>query len=490
MFKSKKLFIGCGFINSQLLWLIPLADGYCEKKKINTLIFQSKLSKEVYENHYIKKILKKYKIVYLENTSFILKYPIIKFFYLIFKIVPLAILKSLSINKKKMINKSINWYDYQLNHAIWDQAMRGGVDGDIEPKLKNIFKSSIIAYYNIFQAKLALKGDCKDFFLGHSVYGHRAFLLKVRLNQNNIFCHSGFTLYRQYSKTDNSWCFLKKERFNFLSKKIKKKEINNYWSLRNLGKGNYVDSRIASNIKFVKKKNIDYTNVIFLHIFRDSPFADIDKERIYIDYSHWIENTLKIISKTKENWILRLHPSYKRWGENQLLALNKIINKTFATFPNNITVDDNSTPNTEVFKKAKRVITFNGTSHLEAACNGIKPIVISNTMLNKLNSKIIFKPKSQSYYKKLLMMSSDTQNFKLNKEEVSFSKKVLYIREKALKFETEVGGFHVFTRDSKKKMRQDFMETKTKLKNNMNFLKKNGKLLTNKNDITLSKQFI
>lgn len=101
MFKSRKLFIGCGFINSQLLWLIPLADGYCEKKKINTLIFQSKLSKEVYENHYIKKILKKYKIVYLENTSFILKYPVIKFFYLIFKIVPLAILKSLSINKKK-----------------------------------------------------------------------------------------------------------------------------------------------------------------------------------------------------------------------------------------------------------------------------------------------------------------------------------------------------------------------------------------------------
>jgi hypothetical protein len=489
---KKNIFVGCGFIDSQLLWIIPLVHGYCKKKKIKTIIFERKLSNKVLNNFYIKKILKNYEIIYLPQLSIILKYPVLKYFYALFVLLPLSLMNINSIKKEKMVKNSLfNWDNYQLKHAIWDQAIKIGKDGDIEPSLLNKIKASVGAYFAIFSAKIVLKQNCKDFFLGHSVYSHRAFLMKVRKKGQAVFCHLGFTVYRQYKNFDNSWCFLKKDKFIDICKGITKKKIDKYWSDRLSGKGNYVDSRIASIIKTKKTfKNLNYENVIFLHIFRDSPYADIDPSRIFVDYSQWIKHTLKTISLSDENWTLRLHPSYKRWGENQYLALNKIINQTFKKFPSNICLDDNLTSNNEVFKRAKRVVTFNGTSHLEAACYGIKSIIISDAMLSKLDNKLIFKPNSKSIYDKLLLGNSNVDIFKLNKNQINFAKKVMYIREKALKFETEVGGFHIFTRDSESKRKEDFNQTKNKLKNNINFLEQNGKLLVNDNDITLSKDFI
>ena len=66
-------------------------------------------------------------------------------------------------------------------------------------------------------------------------------------------------------------------------------------------------------------------------------------------------------------------------------------------------------------------------------------------MLYKLNNKLIFKPNSVNAYDEILLKNSNLSTFKLNKKQINFAKKVMYIREKALKFESEVGGFHVFT---------------------------------------------
>ena len=38
-----------------------------------------------------------------------------------------------------------------------------------------------------------------------------------------------------------------------------------------------------------------------LHIFKDSPFTNIDRNRIFADYYVWVLETLKIISQSKEN---------------------------------------------------------------------------------------------------------------------------------------------------------------------------------------------
>ena len=259
--------------------------------------------------------------------------------------------------------------------------------------------------------------------------------------------------------------------------------------MRQKGKGNYEDSRIAANIK--NKIKSKYNNIIFLHIFRDSPFADIDRNRIFADYISWIEQTLDILKFSKEDWLLRLHPSYKRWGENQHTTLNKIILRNFnGELPKNIRIEDNVNSNYEILKNAKRVVTFNGTSHLEAACFGIKPILISNAMLNLLEKNYVIKPNNLSQYRDMLLKKSISNFFKLNNSQIFMSKKIMYIREKALKFESEVGGFHVFNGDPKYRFNQDYNQTESKLQKNVKFLEINGKLLVKENDITLSKDFI
>ena len=50
-----------------------------------------------------------------------------------------------------------------------------------------------------------------------------------------------------------------------------------------------------------------------LHIFKDSPFTNIDRNRIFADYYVWVLETLKIISQSKEKWVIRKHPSADRW---------------------------------------------------------------------------------------------------------------------------------------------------------------------------------
>ena len=80
------------------------------------------------------------------------------------------------------------------------------------------------------------------------------------------------------------------------------------------------------------------------------------------------------------------------------------------------------------FLKEQRVVTFNGTSHLEAACYGIKSIIVSDAMLYKLNNKLIFKPNSVNAYDEIPLKNSNLSTFKLNKKQ-NFEK-VMYIREK------------------------------------------------------------
>ena len=63
-----------------------------------------------------------------------------------------------------------------------------------------------------------------------------------------------------------------------------------------------MEARNASRIK--DKKNDILENVIMLHVFRDSPFTNLDRSRIFPDYYTWVVETLKIVENSKENWSL------------------------------------------------------------------------------------------------------------------------------------------------------------------------------------------
>ena len=59
LIKKDSVYIGGGYSQSQLIWLIPLVHGYCHEKSIKNIIFEKKLSSTIFENRQINIILAK-----------------------------------------------------------------------------------------------------------------------------------------------------------------------------------------------------------------------------------------------------------------------------------------------------------------------------------------------------------------------------------------------------------------------------------------------
>ena len=488
-FASKTLYVGEGFIDSQLLWLIPILHGYCKKKKINCLFFDKKISDKVLNNKIITSILKQYKIFYLNSLPLIYSN---KYFFLLtfgFIVIFKSLLNAFLLKREKIICK--DWFKSQLRHAVWDTSILKSKDGQTTPDFIKLFISYIQCYRKIILSNYLIKKlKIKDFFIAHTVYASRAFLANLRKFNTNIFCHSGFTIYKQSANKDSSWCFIDAKQLKKIKKKITQRDIEAYWKRRSLGKGNYEDSRIAARIKNISERN--YKNVVFLHIFRDSPFADIDRNRIFEDYIIWVKKTLQIVKNSKEEWIFRYHPSYKKWGEDQKIAVKQILKDTFNNaVPKNIKFESNLNSNNFVYNSAKRIVTFNGTSHLEAVANGIKPIIISETMLSFLNKKLVIKPNSVDQYCNMLLTKSSDDIFKIKKKkDINYAKKLIFLRENVLKFENDIGGLHIFQNDSKQRKLIDFRNTEKNLASIKKFLLRNGELLVDKIKITTSSNYI
>jgi hypothetical protein len=64
---KKSIYCGGGFFDNQLIWIIPIIDGYCRANNIDTIIFERKLSSRIVNNISIAKIVKNYNILSLKN---------------------------------------------------------------------------------------------------------------------------------------------------------------------------------------------------------------------------------------------------------------------------------------------------------------------------------------------------------------------------------------------------------------------------------------
>ena len=195
---------------------------------------------------------------------------------------------------------------------------------------------------------------------------------------------------------------------------------------------------------------------IFLHIFRDSPFNIIDKTRIFDDYFHWFIETIRIINNSQENWYIKLHPSHILWGENQRQIIDTILKKNKINLNKNIKIESIKLSNQEIFKHAKRIVTFSGTPHLEVAAYGIKPIVISKNTLESFDNSKVHKPKSLNEYKRLLLKNSSSKIFKLNRESKLIARKLLYFRENISSLKEDLKSFTIYRKDTKRNIKKEF----------------------------------
>jgi hypothetical protein len=430
-------------LDCNLLWMIPFLDGLNKSLNIKRLIFDKKLNSFPFNNKSTKKILDKYQIFENSYTArnyfnkFFLKLKIL--FYYFIQIAKFIFF----FDKKKVLKK--DWYELQLYHSYWDSCLISMNDNQSKPNFFQKLKNAILICETIDNF-LKIKDKLAYVFLAHTVYKYRTIFALCRKFNIKVFTSANFNIQIQKKNSDTAWNFLNYNKFINLQKSIPKKTINNYWSKRLKGKSTYEDARIASKIK--NNYNNYPKNVILLHIFKDSPFNVIDRERIFFDYFDWIKKTIDIINTSNEKWAIRLHPNYKRWGEDQKRVLKNIINKKIKNF----LIDDRLISNNQMFEEVKRVVTFSGTSHLEASCFGIKPIVISDVMLGKLNKKFIFKPKNYLEYKKLLLQKSNHEKFKQSKKVINISRTALYIRENLLSMKDIIKLENTYKNDNLKKI--------------------------------------
>jgi hypothetical protein len=423
--KKNYIYLGGGIDPITFVFLSTIIEGYNYEKKDGVIIDKSDFLN-------FKSFLKKTKIK-INNFEILSKNLVINNQYKcsskIFIILIINLLKNFLFYLKLLLKfsyKDKSNYSSAFTHSYWDSCIRNLNDNKLKPnffiRLKTLIK---LIWTQISIKDLMSIYSVKSAFLGHSVYIYRIILEEFKKKNIKTFIQANYSLISQ-KKKDIEWSTIDNNLFKKIKEHINIKKINKFWNLRSLGKLDDADfiaaSKIKSNLKFDLGKN-----VIFLHVFKDSPFASIDKSRIFFDYFNWIIETIKILKESDEFWSIRIHPNSKAWGENSLAVLNQIKKKYFkSNFPSNIKIDNSYHSNLKVFSKMRRCITFSGTSSVEASCYGVKPIIIADNALSKINSKNVLKPASIKRYRELLLKKSSDKIFIQNKKAINDSKFLLY----------------------------------------------------------------
>jgi len=228
-------------------------------------------------------------------------------------------------------------------------------------------------------------------------------------------------------------------------------DADEYFSRRCRGYSNYADSNRAlkHNSTYTRHKKI---NVIFLHVFRDSPFYHIDLKRVFIDYVDWILTTLEVLACSDEQWLIKEHPSAELWGESQTTWMEALTKAVYGKtgLPSNVVLTSSEYSNIDLLCKAKRVVTYAGSVHMEAACLGVKPITIAMTALESIDPSFVLRPNSRAEYRSMLLRGEDN-DFKLGREFVETAVKVLYSSECCLNFRKDVSGVFTYRNEPKSK---------------------------------------
>lgn len=487
LLKNNSVFIGGGVPSSTYLWLLPLIDGYCEKNNIKSLIFEGNLPDKIFKIKFIKKILNKYSIKFLFKKDF---FAFVKFFFYFIKIKSLVIFFSLIfLRKKKLIDSNNTTFENFLYHSLWDTTLQKNNYYFIYPNFFGKIESAIKIIHRIYIGDYLIRRRINSAFMVHAVYQHRILFFYLLINKVQVFLEGGNFNFILYKSFYNNFNYIEKKNVDKLVKFFSKKKyiINNYWNLRIHGKGNRTESYIPAfrNVSSYK----DYiSNVIMLPVLKDSAFANIDNNRIFIDCFDWLIHTFQIISRSKEKWIIKPHPSSKKWGENTKKFIDLIFNNYFYNFTNIKYVENIS--NSEVFKNAKRIVTFNGTCQIESGCYGIKPISISRVGYNFYNDKLVFIPRSKIEYINLLLESSNSNIFKLSKKEKFASKFFIFYKEKIVCLSEIIGKYNELRNDSLEIKKNNFSLVYRKVLKNKNYILKQGQLLGDKINITVNKDFI
>lgn len=443
--ENASIYIGNNFLDSQLLYIIPFVHGYAKNAGINRLVFEREFSNKVRDNIIISEILKNYDIEFLERGG---NFPIlIKYINRIGGLSLSALGRLLTFRRKMLLDK-INLYSSLILHSIWDRALLVTRTGKIKPGFLNVLESIIVTESAIKNAeRLISRHNVKVAIVGHTVYAGRALIARLMRDRVRVICQSSYNLYDLDNYFSIGAHTMNRSEWEPLYDLCKREEVEAFWCSRSKGETSYFDASLAAKGFGGGKVDIE-KNVIFLHVFRDSPFNIVDRNRIFIDYYDWVDKTLRIISDSKENWLFKIHPNAARWGEDSLRTLRTHFRHAFGNIlPKNIRIDDGSVSNLDILINAKKVVTFAGTVHLESACLGIRAITVSQTTGGSASDTLVHKPRDMSEYRRLLLDGWEKEKFSLPPQDIRLARTLLYLREKVLTFSEDIGAVPIYRGD-------------------------------------------
>jgi len=485
MIKKDTIFVGGGFLNQQYPYLLPILFKYCEINKIKNIIFETLPDNIFFEQKYFKTNLKKYNLINFKDIlPIFFKNKYLRFFLFF----PIAFFLAIKVNRSEILKHQKNFFKLNLYHALWDTTLNIS-SSYIKPKFIYKLFSSIKCLDSIFLSKLIKKKNIKAVFLNHSCYFYRAMLAEFRKDKNiELFGQADFNIHRHESRIDRNPTMLEKKYVNFLKKNINFSEINSYWTKRVNGKSVYESANDAlTNIKKKHKLSVP-ENILMLHVFKDSSYGYLDKKRIFVDYADWLLFTLKEIARSKQTWGIKFHPIAKRWGEDTIGIFNSFIDQLFhGKVPKNFILISDEFSNYELFKKCKKLVTFWGTCHIEAACFGLKPIIIRETQLSYYDKNLVRKPKNLKEYKNFL---TDNVKFSvMTKKQIQTSKLLIYLREKILNFVKDAGQHAITRGDDIKYINKNLIKTTLGINKYKSFLEANGKIISSQFTHTVTKKY-
>ena len=432
------IYIGNNFSEDLLPAALALAKGYCSEKNIRTVVLDATPSPRLLESPQLAALLNDLEVIFLDQEPRARSVLLRLLNYVL--ALPSAIFLAWKSSREALTDQNQTWFKKQILHAVWDHALQSLPDGLLEISVSRRFWSALKVTESGLHARAVLrKFRPVAAFVGHTVYRGRAVVAEFRRAGVDILAQAAGVFYRLPQNVDTSWSVCSRPEWDLLFSVTEEDNWEAFWSKRSLGESSYEDAQRAAQGRTNDGPG-NIPNLILLHIFRDSPFNAIDKTRIFADYVDWVKSSLEILAGSSENWAIKLHPSAERWGENQSTWLEAIEHELLGDYSrlSNVTTYDGSFSNLALLRGAKRVVTFGGTAHLEAACFGVRPIVITEVTLSSFDSTLVCKPRTSDEYKKLLLAPSDSIEFKLAQDEMETARRLLFLREQVMSLQPDL----------------------------------------------------
>lgn len=373
----KKIFIGGGLLPDTYEFISHIARGMAQEVQIIC----------------DQRDLKNCEIKPKNIKTFIFKLYQIRLLYQL-PVYFILIIKALLRNKKEH-----TFFEAQIYSSYYGVALIYSKDGQIVLPLSAKIQGFLAVIKSTIKFAILKNADVRVFIIAHMTYGARTLIAFCRLKNLNVFASASNTVFRLRQDIDDYPLIRPEDEINQLVSMVNARDVNEYWEKKVIGKSGNREWDLAAQ---GQKKLSQSANVVFLHIYRDSPFYFIDQRKIFRDYIQWVDETIRIVKKSNEKWIFKVHPAAHLWGEDSTAWINMWRKKhNLEKYPN-IEFIVSGLSNYEAISNARRIVTFSGRAQLEAVAAGMRPITIVSSIIPRFSDNY-FSPNNIQEYENLLL---------------------------------------------------------------------------------------